>query len=268
MKKNRLLFALSVIFLMPFIFSCTSETKDEDNGQLIFKFTHKVNNDSVKYNQMIYTNAAGNAYQVELVRWFISNLTLYRHGQAPVIIAKSSDLTFAAHYIDTKIPSTLTWSPDFVIPQGNYDSIGFTFGLDEATNKTGLFRNSPEKDFFWPDILGGGYHYLQFNGFYKDSNNIKKAFNFHMGIGQIYTASDTTFVQNYFTVNLKNSAFTSQNGEKREIQIIMNLEKWFVNPVFDFNTWGGEIMQKQNAMAIAAKNGVHVFTVGYIRKVE
>lgn len=268
MKKHCLIIVFIAALVIPFLNSCKSD-KEEDNGLLVFKFDFKVNNDSVQYDKMIYTNAAGNPYQVELVRWFISDVTLYRKGQAPVIISKATDMKYGIHYIDTDIPSTLTWSPDFLIPEGDYDSIGFVFGIDAVKNISGLFKNSPEKDFFWPDILGGGYHYLQFNGFYKDSNNVRKTFNFHLGIGQHYTATDTTFIQNYFTVNLKNSAFKSVNNEKREVQIIMNLDKWFEYPVFDFNIWGGDIMQKQDAMAVGCENGKkHVFTVGYIKKIE
>jgi len=44
--------------------------------------------------------------------------------------------------------------------------------------------------------------------------------------------------------------------------MVMNVENWFKSPnTFDFNDWGGDIMQKQDAMHLACKNGWDVFTL-------
>ena len=43
--------------------------------------------------------------------------------------------------------------------------------------------------------------------------------------------------------------------------ISRNIENWFKNPnTYDHNQWGGDIMQNQPAMKIAAENGWNVFT--------
>ena len=266
MKNPRfLLFAFLLISVVS-MFSC-KKTDDPGIGHLTFKFQHKVDGDSMIIHQMKYVNAIGNQYEVTEVEWFLSDITLYRKNDAPVVIAKTGDVIYGIHYVDTKIKSTFSWSPDFEIPEGDYDSISFVFGIDEQKNKSGIFRDFPESAMFWPDIMGGGYHYMKFNGFYKDTNNVRTAFNYHLGIGQIYS-TDTTFVQNYFTVTLKNSSFNLGDGKTKEIQIIMNLEEWFTNPIFDFHVWGGQIMDKQDAMAIGCRNGKHVFAIGYIKDVQ
>jgi hypothetical protein len=44
--------------------------------------------------------------------------------------------------------------------------------------------------------------------------------------------------------------------------ITMNIEQWFKEPnLWDFNYWGGDIMENQDAMYAAKENGYNVFTV-------
>jgi hypothetical protein len=131
-----------------------------------------------------------------------------------------------------------------------------------------MFLNPPETGMFWPELLGGGYHYLKLNGSWKDTSNVNRFFNFHMGIGQIYASnvivydSITGYLDNSFTVTLPASSFILDENQNKEIGIVMNIDSWFATPhVWDFNYWGGAIMQNQPAMNAAKENGVDVFTV-------
>jgi hypothetical protein len=158
------------------------------------------------------------------------------------------------------------------IPAGTYDSIGFTFGISQEKNQSFMYVNAPEVNMMWPDVLGGGYHYLMINGKWKDPSDVEQPYNFHLGIGQLYksnvinTDSIYAFVQNYFYVSLPNSSFTIETDKKRQIELIMNVESWFKTPhVYDHNVWGGGIMQNQPAMQMAKENGYDVFTTGLIR---
>ncbi|NQV01648.1 MAG: hypothetical protein HQ542_03310, partial [Bacteroidia bacterium] len=122
-----------------------------------------------------------------------------------------------------------------------------------------------ESFMFWPQYLGGGYHYMKLNGKWLDENQQVNPFDFHLGIGQIYYSypdSITGFVQNYFQVTLPNSSFLMEKNQTKEILLIMNIENWFRNPnTYDHNIWRGDIMQKQEAMQLACENGHDVFTV-------
>ena len=158
-----------------------------------------------------------------------------------------------------------------ILNPGDYDSISFTFGIPKEKNISLMYVNPPEVNMAWPDMMGGGYHYLMINGFWKNTNNQKTPFNFHLGIGQIYSGPNSTgtitgFVQNYFPVSLKNASFSIRKGETKEIQIIMNIDGWFKTPnVYNHNYWGGAIMQNQAAMQMAKENGFDVFTIGSIK---
>ena len=37
-----------------------------------------------------------------------------------------------------------------------------------------MFVNPPEVNMMWPDVLGGGYHYLMLNGKWKTPENNEK----------------------------------------------------------------------------------------------
>jgi hypothetical protein len=122
----------------------------------------------------------------------------------------------------------------------------------------------------WPPQLGGGFHYLMLNGWWRDTLEARRSYNFHLGIGQIYENNSgqvgdiTGFVQNYFTVRPQGNSFKAQNLMLIEAEITMHIENWFQNPhVYDHNQWGGAIMQNQAAMQMGCENGHDVFSVAY-----
>ena len=128
-----------------------------------------------------------------------------------------------------------------------------------------MFVNPPESNMQWPDVLGGGYHYMMMNGKWKDSINQIENFNTHLGIGMDINGNDTTMVDNSFRVKLQGSGFTLAKDATKEVQIVMNIESWFETPyVYDHNHFGQMIMQNQTAMQTISANGADVFTVGYI----
>ena len=137
------------------------------------------------------------------------------------------------NFIDLDMPSTLTWNVYDSIPAGLYDSITFIFGINEEKNQSHIFVNPPESNMEWPDVIGGGYHYMMFNGKWVDTLSQIENFNFHMGIGQLYKSNVVSidsiyaFVQNYFKVTIPNSLFTISEGKTRQIEIIMNIDSWF-----------------------------------------
>ena len=110
--------------------------------------------------------------------------------------------------------------------------------------------------YVWPEVLGGGYHYMKLNGKWLTPEQQVFPFNFHLGIGQIYAGnvihvdSIIGFVQNYFEVQLANSSFEIGAGDTLQFEIRMDVQNWFLHPhIYDHNR-GGDIMQKQEAMQI------------------
>jgi hypothetical protein len=236
--------------------------KNSNAGKVVIQFVHQVNGQALVKDQMIYVNAAGNHYEIHGLKYFISDVKLHLiNGQVVPLNSNNS-----AHYVDIDIPATLTWQIVNDLPAISYDSISFTFGLDEQLNKSNSFVNPPESNMAWPDLLGGGYHFLMMDGFFNDATGVRSPFNFHLGTGQIYTggmgtANITGFVQNYFHVKLPASSFMIMNNQTKTLKFVMNIESWFTTPVvWDFNQWNTMIMQNQMAMETIKENGYDVFS--------
>jgi hypothetical protein len=256
-----------LVILMGHLSACKkgdNSTPATPSGKVVFLMNHQVNGQPLKENELIYTNAAGNEYLITEVKYFISDITFYRNDGSKKVIGDWKDI----FYVDEDIQETKTIRFFDKIPAGSYDSINFIFGISQEKNKSFLFVDPPEVNMFWPEVLGGGYHYMMINGKWKDTTGVNMPFNFHLGIGQLYHGntynvdSIYAFVQNYFTVSLPGSAFTIADKDTATFQLTMNIENWFKDPhVFDFNQWGGAIMQNQPAMQIAKENGWDVFFI-------
>jgi hypothetical protein len=258
---------ISIVFAFISILSCERNTPatEPETGHISFIFKHLIDGQPLTTSTMKYVNEAGNPYQVDELMYFISDVILYKNDGTSYKINGWTDI----HYIDIGIASTLNWDVFDKIAKGKYDSISFTFGLSEALNTSFRFVNPPESNMMWPDILGGGYHFLMINGKWKTPQDVIENYAFHLGTGQLYhgsginTDSIYAFVPNHFNVSLRDAVFEIKTGSTTHIEIKMNVESWFKTPiVYDHNTWGGSIMQNQEAMSIIRQNGIDVFTMG------
>ena len=259
-----------LLLLLPvMVASCKKKeepAQEAPSGTIVFSVDHRVNGQPLKENELIYTNAAGNQYMVTDLKYFISGIAFYRNDGTIKLIGEQKDI----FYIDENLPETKTIRfPDKISP-GTYDSITFIFGISEAENTSHLFVNPPESLMGWPEVLGGGYHYMMMNGKWKDTAGTILPFNFHLGIGQLYKGNGCNvdsiyaFVQNYFKVRLPGSSFQLADQEELTIHLTMNIEEWFENPnIYDHDYWGGGIMQNQPAQQMAKENGWNVFSINH-----
>jgi hypothetical protein len=253
MRFNNSFFFL-IVFLL-FVFSCKEKEKE---GSIELCFTHTIDAQPIQLNQLIYTNTAGNQYQVNEVKYFISNIILIDAEGKPVVVTQDDGI----HYVDLSLEKTLRWKIE-ELPPKNYTAISFVFGLDENDNKSNRFVNPPECNFAWSQYLGGGYHYMQINGkFLNEAEDIQNL-NIHTGIGQLYNENNeiTEFVHNYFTVTLPIS-FSVHENNTTPLTINMEIQRWFDTPnLYNFNEFGTGIMQNQKAQELLKENGGNVFDV-------
>ena len=234
-----------------------------DTGNLSLVFRHYQDAAPLLMDTMMYVNAAGNPYLVNEIQYFISDVTLHASDGTHLLLDEWKDI----RYIDTDLPETHEWEIFDDIPAGEYEMISFTFGINEEKNQSMMFVNPPESLMFWPEYLGGGYHYMKLNGKWLAVDGVVKPFDFHLGIGQVYGEQGevTGFIQNYFEVEVE-TGFSVVENKRTVMELIMNVEKWFTNPhEYDHDEWGGDIMQKQQAMILGVENGWNVFSAGSLR---
>jgi len=253
---------ITIIAAILIVSSCDNNSADPivSSGKLKLEFLHNIDGQPIIYDSLMYFNEAGNHYLVSEIQYFISDVTLHQSDGTTLLLDSWEDI----HYVDTDIDETKTYYLKDDIASGDFSRISFTFGINEEKNNSLMFVNPPKSFMFWPENLGGGYHYLKLNGKWINELEQVSPYNFHLGIGQIYYSypdSITGFVQNYFTVEMPELLFDIKENETTTLQIVMNVDSWFSSPhTYDHNQWGGDIMQKQDAMAQAVENGHNVFS--------
>ena len=243
MKKTPYILALLLAL------SLVSCDKPKDYGNLSLGINYSVNGSPLITGSLCYHNEAGNTFMITEIQWFLSKMELQNEQGDWMAL----DQIF---YIDTNIPESQRIQMDS-IPIGHYKALRFTFGLDEEDNLSGLYSDPPESNMYWPEPLGGGYHYMKLNGRYVNEEGDLAPLNIHLGIGQ--NADHTEFYQNSFTVKGPIDLDIAENGEN-QIQLTMIVDNWFRNPnLYDFNEYGSAIMQNQAAQQALKENGQDVF---------
>ncbi|HHP7241556.1 MAG TPA: MbnP family protein [Cyclobacteriaceae bacterium] len=267
--RNQIFFMTLLSAILIMMVACNKDdAPTPEPGKMTLQFIHLVNGDPVVYDQMNYTNAAGNEYEVTEVQWFISDLTIHKNDGTSWMLGGED----FAHYIDSNLPETFIWELHDEIASGDYSSISMTFGLKGEKNIPYFFTDPPESDMLWPIHMGGengGYHYMKLNGFWKNESEERVAFNFHLGVGhEIDNEGNKTFFQNWFEINLNNSSFKVKGGETINVLMKMNIDQWFENPnSYDHDVYGAQIMHNQEAMSSACMNGQFgVFEISSINK--
>jgi len=260
MRYTNLIILLAVTVMLA---ACKKDTEPDPPGpamgKITFRFLHYCDGQPLDFDTRKYINEAGNEYMVNEIQYFISDVSLHKADGSTYLINAWKDI----HYVDTDIAETQSWAVYDQLDAGEYESISFTFGICEEKNQSLMFVDPPESLMFWPQYLGGGYHYMKLNGKWLNTNDLEVPFDFHLGIGQIYDPQSgeiTGFKQNYFQIEVPNSSFEVQDGQTTEIQLVMHVDRWFKNPhTYDHNEWGGDIMQTQAAMKLGCENGHDVF---------
>jgi hypothetical protein len=228
-------------------FAATNYNADaeEDNGScrynLSLNFTHTVDGDPLEIDQMIYTNAAGQNYNVQTLRYLISDITLHT-------VNGNSFLLDEVHFITISDSSTFNLEIQD-LNSAHYSSISFTMGLDSIKNITDLYLNeSFFPSFAWPEFMGGGYHYMQLEG---DFTTALQGYATHTGGTD---GIDFSFNKNFpVAINIENANTT--------VIINMEINNWYNNPNTIALTSDG-IMEDSNKQMQLKQNGMtDVFSV-------
>jgi len=240
---------LSLFFLFSLTITFTSCKKDEDppqqtNVQVKFNFQHYVGEEMVDFNSIKYTNAFGNLFSVETLKYFISDIRFKKADSTVILIDEE-------HYTDGMDESTLTFVPVTKITGGEYTSISFIFGLNEEKNVNGRYPNAPESNMEWPLAMGPGYHYMKLEG-KIDSSGVINNYQAHTGA----TMGNQNFIE--LTLPASNINVT---GNDMTVTIKMDINKWWENPnTFDLNMMT-MVMGNQQIQQKLHDNGMDVFSL-------
>jgi hypothetical protein len=229
----------------------TDAGPEPDPSPLVIHFEHLVNGEPVALSPSgtNYTNAAGNAFGVARLQYFVTDVT--------VTFTDDREVTASGpHYVDLEIDVGRDLEVASSVEPGELRSISFVMGIPAEQNVTGSMLNPPESLMFWPDSMGGGYHYMKLEGRFLNSAGDPANFRAHTGPtdGSDYSIAVT------LDATGKN---VPEGGATFDVE--MNIDQWFTDP----NTWDFDdyfvtpgIMEDPVKQAELQENGATVFTLG------
>lgn len=211
MKSNRI---LAVLFLMLGIISCKKDNDDKPEevvtSTINIHFKNEVDGAAISSNGLIYTNPAEEAYSIDLLKYYISYITLINDQGVSVDV-------YEHKLIDALNTSNNSISvKDF--PDGNYTDIVFHLGVDHAHNHTGDQPGDldPINGMLW--TWNTGYIFFKHEGMYTKADGTNEALTYHLGTDPTYTE-----------VSLPLSF--SLNKETKTIELLFNLNDLYRAPV-------------------------------------
>lgn len=250
MKKHVFLF-LAILTML------TSCKKDEVPEFVQPKFNFTFNWDGTPVNladfdDIKYTNENGDNLSITRMRYLISNISFN--------VSNTESYTIDGyHLVDLTNQTGLEYAPLEDIPTENFNSISFTFGFDEVDNAQS-YTDLNTVDWNWPAMLGGGYHFMQYEGKFVNSLNEQAGYAYHMGTAKV---SDGVFEANHFTVTVNGVDLETDAN----IEIQMNIAEWFKNPfTWDLNVYNQPLMPIYEAQKKMKLNGPSVFSLGAVEE--
>lgn len=247
MKKIISLFLLVIILFS----ACNSETDTiEKSVSVTLKFTHhwdETTINSADFNNFKFTNQNGETISIELLRYLVSNIQIGNFQKKFQLINVGENLGLEIKFDQ--------------VQKGN-QMLAFRFGFSDADNLDGFYKDLNSVSFNVPMMMGSGYHYMQFDGKYKDNNNQNANFNYHV-IRAVDNSNPMNLVleDTSFEINLGLLEITNNTT----IEIRMNIAEWFKNPnTWDLNVLNTVLMPNFNAQKMMNENGKNVFTLGAI----
>ena len=224
----------------------TSCEKDKPIAtDITINFTHTVDGSDLITNSMIYTNEAGEDYDVQTLKYLISDITLHAENGSSLLLDE-------VHFIDISDESTFSFTYDNV-PNNNYHAISYTMGLDTVKNISNKYVNEDfHSEMFWPEPNGGGYHYMKLEGDFNDSLS---------GYG---THTGGTMGGDYSFNNVNDISLTVDDDLGNvSINIDMELNNWYQTPnQIEFSSYGMGIMMNMMMQMNIQMNGItDVFSV-------
>lgn len=177
------------------------------------RFEHYADGNNLLEDTLLYTNNTGQLYSIQNLDYIITDINLT--DEEGTVLQELTDI----HYVTISNPSSLNLSISSILNRGEYRNIEFTFGLDSTKNISNLYVSEEfHTRMFWPDLMGGGYHYMKIEGRF-DNNSF---YNTHTGgtMGVDYSFKKS------FPINIT----TIEDGTIHEVVIAMDLNNWYENP--------------------------------------
>lgn len=234
------LFFIAAALLM--LGACSKkETTPLSPTNLQIQLQHTVGGQPLLFDSMAYHNGAGEIYSISKLQYFISEISFYHSGE---LVYNIDTIAYIDAQRDEYVFERMNVSP-FI-----YDSVSYSIGVPTSYNEHGKLAATYENIAMeWPEVMGGGYHFIKLEGHWKDNGAIT-GYTVHLGTnpylvkgGYKYEGSITAGTQN-------NIAFK------------MDINEWFEHPnTYSFKSDGVYTMGDAVLMQKISENGRDVIKV-------
>lgn len=203
-----------------------------------------------------YATAAGDAYSVERLRYYLSNFRLRRADSTWFVNPQSADSSRGYFLVDEAdaVSKQLQIGP---VPPGSYGGFEFLVGVDALRNGAGAQTGTldPARGMFW--TWNTGYIFFLFEGHSPQSADAAHALTYHVGGGSAAPARSVFLpLQPAVTVDADNSA---------EIHLYVDLARLFDGAHTLRFAALSSAMDPQSA-ALVADNSAGLFRVDHVHR--
>ncbi|WP_442264520.1 MbnP family protein [Tenacibaculum sp. ZS6-P6] len=250
---NKIITSLITLLLLV---SCSSNEDDTlQSKKITINFVHKWDDTVVTkadFNTEKFETRNEDKVSIERYRYVLSNIKLVdaNNNETPL-----SDYLL----VDLGEEQNLIFETDKIVLNGTY-SLNFTFGFTDEDNKDGEYSDL-NVDFFVPSNLGGGYHYMQFDGkFTSATTTTATGFNYHViRAANITDPANPTYQDTSIAVKLTDIKVTNNDVI---INVNVDINQWFENPnTWNLNTLNQMLMPNFDAQLLMSSNGTTVFSL-------
>ena len=229
---------------------CDDAAAPQPSGTVHLRFEHEVAGVPLVLQSDHYTNAAGLNYNVFDLRYYVSGIELEKDDGTRVAGPE-------VFYVDES-DSTTEQATIGGVPAGHYRAVHFHFGLRPFENIPGHLPNTLASLLMqWPDELGGGYHFMQLDGRY-DRMGADAGWAAHLG--RLNRPVDLSPLDPSFDVVVP--VALDVQDDRWSVPVIMDVNHWFNDPVYDFQVYGANNMTNRDALLALQSNGTDVFHAG------
>jgi hypothetical protein len=234
-----IIYTAASLLLTVLVFSC-KKSDEKHSGIVKIQINHTVDGKPLVLDTLDYRNEAGNIYRIERLQYFLSDLRFYGNRQ---LVAHVDTVI----YVDARTPEKCLFTlQDF--PFRYVDSVSFLIGVTPKYNVTGRLSSTMETAAMdWPQMMGGGYHFLKLEGRWAD-NSQTPGFAAHLG------------KQGYQVSAGMHCAYLPGKHVSDPLVMTMNVNEWFRSPhQYDFSKDGVYSMGDEALMLKLKENGTDAF---------
>ncbi len=245
---------LVLLFVLTIFWSCS------DNSDIVvqpigvtFNFSHSWNGTDVTrldFNELEFMTENEDTLSIERLRYVLSEF-VFTHESGVVTTIEGYNL------VDLTNEENLSFATSETILPGTY-TVTFRFGFSDAANQDGVYADLNVANFNVPTVLGGGYHYMQFDGTFLDTDGDEMPFNYHA-----IRAFDTSGTNDPQDTSIEVSLGTIEVLDgNTNINVQADLYQWFSTPnLWDLNELNTMLMPNYDAQLLMSQNGTNVFSL-------